>query len=143
MKLSTGLAISLLGDYGFVRMMDRGVIYVYSGAQPSSADDAPTGELLGFVSQDGYPFSTETNHISGLRLVQTGATLVADGNWIFTATQSGIPGWWRYCWSKDDPGEESTFHPRLDGAIGQSLFLKEAVVAGEKEPLFSFIIKFA
>jgi len=127
-RLSSGLRGAMLWDAGLRLMMWRGKIDVYSGPQPESADFAPTGTLLGSITENGDPFvvGAETG---GLRLDGVGMThLVHVGDWQFNGDDSGTPGWWRYVWNLNDPGTDSNYYPRIDGTVGESLFNMPGVV---------------
>ena len=50
---------AMLGTLGFVGAMQRGCIEIYSGAMPITADAAPTGTLLGRITNNGAAFTPE------------------------------------------------------------------------------------
>ena len=50
---------AMLGTLGFVGAMQRGCIDIYSGAMPITADAAPTGTLLGRITNNGAAFTPE------------------------------------------------------------------------------------
>jgi hypothetical protein len=110
-------------------MMYSGHIRIYSGPQPETADHPATGTLLGWVSQDGItpiPFQED----GGLHLTQghVAGSLVKDGVWVLTGAAEGTPGWWRFQWGGEDDGGETTYLPRIDGAVGESLQLGIATI---------------
>lgn len=53
LKLSTGLKNGILNGEDIKTLLNDGVIYVYSGSAPSSADDVPTGTQLLKITKDG------------------------------------------------------------------------------------------
>lgn len=59
-RLSTALRTLLAGNGGFGEVFRNGVINIYSGAQPVSADAAITGTLLGTVTLASGAFTAET-----------------------------------------------------------------------------------
>ena len=59
-RLSTGLANNIVGPTGVAASFAAGVIDVYSGSQPVSADSATTGTLLGRVSIASATYAAET-----------------------------------------------------------------------------------
>lgn len=123
-RLSSGLRSSIVTNYGLGLLMQYGRIHVYTGSQPLSADFAPTGTLLATVSQDGItPISDQLP--GGLELsggAQAGQ-LVKVGTWVIRGSVAGTPGWWRFVWNSEDDASDSTFLPRIDGMVGESLVL--------------------
>ena len=121
-RLSTGLRAALLWDSGLRAMMWRGIIEVYSGTQPESADFAPTGTLLGRITEDGAAF-TPGSSVGGLRTEEKNIVALQHvGDWTLDGVASGVPGWWRFIWNNGDNNQASLFYPRIDGAVGESLF---------------------
>ncbi len=60
LRLSTKLCNNLAGPTGFAATFANGVIDVYTGTQPSSADSAATGTLLGTITQASGAWTAET-----------------------------------------------------------------------------------
>lgn len=52
-SLGTGLRNSLLGDKSLADLLNGGVIKIYTGFPPNSADDAATGQLLVTITNNG------------------------------------------------------------------------------------------
>jgi hypothetical protein len=128
-NLSTGLKSALLAGHGVTSLLELGCIELYTGIQPQSADLAPTGILLGRVTNQGNRFSVEHTE-GGLRVdLSVPARLMDDGNWVVRGVRSGTVGWWRWRWSDFDSGEPSIFYPRIDGAAGESLILPHYEIA--------------
>ena len=120
-RLSTGLRAALLWDAGLRQMMWRGVIEIYTGAQPATADAAPTGTLLGRITEDGDAF-TPGSSTGGLQTEEKTITSIQHtGNWVLNGVGTGTPGWWRFVWNLNDTGAVSLYYPRIDGAVGESL----------------------
>ena len=127
-RVSSGLRASLLSDYGLTAMMNYGVIEVYSGTQPESASFAPTGTLLGYVTNNGDAFQPNTT-VGGLKLQLSGTgSLTFDGVWRLKGVDSGEAGWWRWKWNAVDDDGDSTFYPRMDGAVNESLVLADPTI---------------
>jgi len=128
-RLSTGLALSMLGNYGLKAMMNYGVINVYSGTQPLSPDMPATGTLLGQVTTNGDPFVVASTTGGALKLSQgqTGV-LEKDGVWMLNGSGTGTAGWWRWSWNAYDSGNQSFYYPRLDGLVGESLVLTTTAI---------------
>jgi len=123
-NLSSALRAAMATDYGLGAMMQRGCIKIFSGQPPLNADGAEQGVLLGQITQNGLPF-TVGNPQGGLQL-KAGAIpgpCENDGNWQLNVTQSGLAGWWRFVWNSPDNGSENEFTPRIDGRIGEGLWL--------------------
>lgn len=72
-RLSTGLRNAKAGRLGFAGALNRGVIKVFTGAQPVSADAAETGTLLGTFSASSGAVTKETRATGSITLA-TGAS---------------------------------------------------------------------
>lgn len=121
-KHSTGLRTNMVGTTGFGTTFDRGVIHIYSGPQPVSADAPVTGTLLGVVTESAgaFSFGSATN---GLQFEPAAAGEVAKKTaqeWKFKGLANGTAGWFRLMGNASDALGTSTTSPRLDGNIGTS-----------------------
>ncbi|MEF8794323.1 hypothetical protein [Thiohalorhabdus sp.] len=119
-RFSTGLRDKLLGTNSFKDIFADGVIYIYSGIQPASADDPVQGTKLGEVTQDAgnFSFGSATN---GLEFgTPSDGAIDKDGaeNWKFEGLADGTAGWFRLMGNDLDDLGSSTTLPRMDGAIG-------------------------
>jgi len=123
---STGCIAGLFGEQGVDAganglrgLMKAGVIRVYSGAQPASANDAPTGTLLGSITKDGGAF-VEGVATNGLTLgAPVGRTVSKSTDvWKFTGVAAGTMGWFRFQANAADNDSSSTVLVRIDGSIG-------------------------
>jgi len=122
-RVSSGLRSALLGDYGLAAMMDYGVIEIRSGTQPDTASLAPTGTVLGYVTQNGLSFAPGTV-TGGLRVgLAPDNSLGLVGEWRLKGVATGDVGWWRWKWNSFDDDSDSFYYPRMDGAYGESLIL--------------------
>lgn len=129
LRFSTGLKNALLGESGIDTganglrgVFKDGVINVYSGAQPASADDAVTGTLLGTVTVDGAAF-TPGSPTGGLEFGAPASGVVAKSvaeTWKFTGLAAGTAGWFRFVGNALDGGASSTSLPRIDGSIART-----------------------
>ena len=121
-KLSTGLRNAMVGALGFGATFEKGVIYIYSGPQPLTADAAVTGTLLGIVTKDGavFTFGSPTNGLSFA--APSGGTVAKQpgDNWRFTGLTEGTAGWFRLMANTTDTLGISTTSARLDGSCGTS-----------------------
>lgn len=121
-KLSTGLRTLMAGTTGFGTAFEKGVIHIYSGPQPVTADAPVSGTLLGVVSEDAAPFAfgSVTN---GLEFGPADGGTVAKNpaqEWKFKGVANGTAGYFRLMGNASDALGASTSAPRLDGNIGTS-----------------------
>lgn len=123
---STGTISALFGENGVDAganglrgIFKNGVIRVYSGAQPASADAAPTGTLLGSITKDGAAFM-EGVATNGLTLATpVGRTISKSADvWKFSGSAAGTLGWGRLQANAIDDDSLSTTLPRADFSIG-------------------------
>lgn len=121
-RLSTGLRNNIAGNIGFAGSFTNGVIYIYSGSQPLSADNAVSGTLLGVVSVDALPFSfgSPDNGLNFDPPVAGTVAKAADEDWRFEGITNGTAGWFRLMGNAADNLASSTTLPRMDGSIGTS-----------------------
>ncbi len=119
-RLSTGLRNMMAGSVGFTGAFDNGVIYIYSGSQPLSADNAVSGTLLGIVSVDALPFSfgSPTNALGWDAPVSGVVAKAAAEDWRFEGITNGTAGWFRLMGNTSDSLGSSTTLARMDGSIG-------------------------
>ena len=118
-KLSTFLRTQIAGTTGFGTSFANGVIEVYTGAQPATADAAPTGTLLGTFTLASGAFTpgTATN---GLTFAAAASGAVAKtGVWSLAAVAAGTAGWARFKGNAVDAGAAAdTTHARMDMSVG-------------------------
>lgn len=121
-RLSTGLRNAILGNIGLAGALANGVIYIYSGSQPVSANNAVSGTLLGKVTLNGdaFSFGSPTN---GLNLDTPVDGVIAKepaDDWKFDGIADGTAGWFRFMGNATDALGSSTTLARLDGSVGTS-----------------------
>ena len=139
-NISTGLRVGLLNIYGLSAYLNYGVFELYTGTQPNSADYAPTGTLLGRITNNGASF-VEGDISTGCKLQQdVSGALRDDGNWILKVSTGGTVGWWRWRWYLADPGITSSYYPRIDGSYGEGLVLSSSSVANNSTLNISFYL---
>jgi hypothetical protein len=123
---STGLITKLLGEQGVEAganglkgLMKDGVIRIYTGAQPATADAAPTGTLLGSITEAGGAF-VEGTATNGLELLApSGRTVSKNASvWTYTGVAAGTMGWFRFQANAVDNDSLSTTLVRIDGSVG-------------------------
>ncbi len=121
-RLSTGFRDKMLGDNPFRTIFENGVIYVYSGVQPTSADNAVQGTKLGEITQDGgdFTFGSATNGL--LFDAPSNGEIVKDPSqvWQMVAEADGTVGWGRLMGNAIDNLAGSQTLPRVDFSIGGS-----------------------
>ena len=119
-RLSTKLRDNLAGTTGFASTFANGVIEIYSGSQPVSADNAVSGILLGTVTLGSGAFTpgTATNGLTFA--AASGGAASKSGVWSFNGVAVGTAGWFRLKGNAADAGALSTVLPRLDGSIATS-----------------------
>lgn len=120
-KLSTGLRTGMCGTVGFAEAFANGVIHIYSGPQPNTADAAASGTLLGVVTTDAGPFAfgTATNGLA-FDVAADAKVAKAAAVWKFFGIANGTAGWFRLMGNPADNLGVSTTLPRFDGSIGTS-----------------------
>jgi len=117
---STGLINSMMGTTSLKAALANGVIRVYSGAQPASADSAATGTLLGTVSLAGGAFTegTVTNGLEFDAPVGKSISKAAAEDWKFKGVAAGTIGYMRFQGNAVDAQGSSITLPRIDMSVG-------------------------
>lgn len=115
---STGYVEGRNNGASFAALFGLGVIEIYSGPQPASADEAPTGVKLARITRDGAPWVPGAPG-GGLQFVVGGRYITKhpDHQWRLTGLADGVAGWFRLLGNAVDPGDYSLSAPRIDGAI--------------------------
>lgn len=110
----------MLDSTGIKEALADGVIYIYSGPQPASADDAVQGTLLGKVTEDAaaFAFGSPTNGLEFDAPVAGVLNKAAAENWKFNGDADGTAGWFRFMGNPTDSLGSSTTLARIDGNIG-------------------------
>lgn len=117
-RLSTGLRNKLVGTdgAGFGEIMNNGVLDIFTGAQPVSANHVETGTKLvrisstsGTAAEDGLKFGTTGD----------GTLTIGTPAWTGVVLVDGVAGWFRFYGSGGVAGTSSTAI-RFDGAVGIS-----------------------
>lgn len=119
-RLSTGLRNNLAGALGFAATFDKGVIEIYSGAQPANADAAITGVLLGTVTLNSGAFVPGAPGNGLTFAAPAGGAVAKSGVWSFNGAAAGTAGWFRLKGNGEDAGGVSAVLPRVDGSIAVS-----------------------
>lgn len=124
-NMSTGLLRGITTVDCFNALLANGTIGVYGGSLPSSADAAPVGTLLGWITKDGNAFTpgsatngvnmdTDITNEDGFYWIKKASA----ETWKFTAVAAGTAVWFRHFANPVDSGAISTTLYRVDGTIG-------------------------
>lgn len=126
-RLSTGFVNGQAAE--FVETFKNGVLAIYSGTQPASADEAETGTLLCLITKDGGAF-TPGQPDNGLNFgTPSGGAVDKDAAemWSGKALVDGTAGWFRFYDNNYVTGASTTAR-RFDGAIS-NLEMNEVLMA--------------
>ena len=119
-RFSTGLRNNLVGALGFAATFEKGIIEIRTGTQPTTADAAPTGTLLGTMTLASGAF-TPGSPTNGLTFAApAGGAVSKTGTWSFVGVAAGTAGWFRLKGNAADADALSTTLPRMDGSIATS-----------------------
>lgn len=118
-KISTGLRNAACGTTGIAGALNGGVIRIYSGPQPVTADAAATGTLLGLATLNAgaWEAGDPTNGLVFDAPAGGGIAKPAAAIWKFMGLVAGQAGWCRFVGNALDDGSVSIILPRLDMAI--------------------------
>lgn len=137
-KLSTGLRDYILLTSDFKAGVDGGVIYIYNGTPPATADAALAGNTLLMIISDnatGAGINMDTAVASGVIAKAPGQT------WRGQAVADGTGTFFRYAGLSDD-GLLSTTEKRLQGTVGvvgaDLNFASAAFVTGQYKNIDTF-----
>lgn len=122
LKLSTGLRNGMLNSTGFTEAFNDGIIYIYSGPQPSDADAATQGTLLLRITVNNGAWSAGSP-TNGLGFDAPAAGVISKAaaeTWRGLGVTEGTAGWFRLCGNAADAGGSSTTLPRMDGSVAMS-----------------------
>ena len=118
--LSTGLRKAMCGIVGCAGALANGILYIYSGSQPISADAAPTGNLCARITLASGAFvpGTATNGINLDYTTTPGAFIKTAGEvWSGLGLREDTAGWWRFMGNPVDSFGVSLTLPRIDGNV--------------------------
>jgi len=114
-KLSTGMRDGLLDTNSFKGALDGGLLAIFGGTVPASADDATSGATLLVtisLSGGGSGINFETSAVSGVLSKASAET------WQGTIGTSGTATFFRFYESGGDPTAASTTEQRIQGTVG-------------------------
>lgn len=140
-KTSTGLAAHLAVTGSLKAAFDGGLIRVYDGTPPNSADDAVVGNLLWTISVngDGTGLTFDSTPV-GRALVKPDAAVWGG------ATAAGTPTYYRLV-AAGDTGASSTTQKRVQGTVGSvagvDLYMTNPVLATNSNLLAKVLIGYS
>lgn len=148
-RISRGQRLALLTD--IVADLNDGVIRIYSGSPPATADAAEAGTLLAEITQDSGAFvagapgnglSLDIATVAHADGYSTVAKTVAE-NWSGIGLANGVAGWARYYANAYTTGANTTA-VRWDGLCGlsnaQFIMSNLNITMGETVTISSFVI---
>jgi hypothetical protein len=128
LRLSTGIRTALLsaggigtgGTGGLKTLLDGGVLDIFTGSQPASADYIETGTKLVRISSTSGT-RVGPGEADGLRFGTAAAGVLGIGTpaWSGTVGVAGVAGWFRLYGTTGTAGTSATTW-RMDGAVGVS-----------------------
>ena len=139
-KVSTGLRNHMLATGSLRAALAGGFINIYSGAEPASADDAPTGTLLCTISLNSTATGLDLDAAAAGGVIAKPAGAV----WSGVNMATGTAGYYRHVGAADT-GASSTTQPRFQGRIGGAgaeMFISNTgLVSGATQSLDNYSIQ--
>lgn len=122
LRFSTGLRNGILNATGIKEALADGVIRIFTGAQPATADSAVSGTLLLEVTVNGGAFvhGTATNGLEFDAPADGVLSKAAAETWRGSGLATGTAGWFRFCANPVDSGGSSTTLARIDGSVART-----------------------
>lgn len=118
-------------------LLASGVINIYSGTAPATADAAVTGSLLVAIDNGGSA-TTFAEPSSNAIAIAGGET------WSIAATATGTASYFRYVIKATDDGTLSTSQVRIQGIVGTSgadmIIGNTAIVSGATQTIDTFTL---
>jgi hypothetical protein len=121
-RASTGIRDAMMGTVGHNGALANGVLDIYSGAQPASADAAITGTLLARITLDGGAFTpgSPTNGLNWDTPSNGSVSKPGADTWSGVGLAAGTAGWARFKGNAADNDGTSTTLPRVDFSVGKT-----------------------
>lgn len=146
LRVSTGLRNAMMATGSLQDTMVNGILCIYSGTQPASADDAESGTLLCkvTVSSGAFTAGAATNGINMATSAASGLLPKSTSEvWSGVNVATGTAGYYRF-YANDFTTGASTTAARVDGAVstsGAQLNMSStALVSGATLTLDSFTL---
>lgn len=140
---STGFRMGSLGSAAnptgnpIQDLLASGIVKIYSGTAPATADAAFAGTLL--VAIDNGGSATTFAEPSSNAIAKTGAE-----TWSVAATATGTASYFRYVIKATDDGTLSTSQVRIQGTVGTSgadmIIGNTAIVSGATQTIDTFTL---
>jgi len=121
-RFSEGLRDKMLGSADLKTAFTNSVLRIYSGVQPTSANDAKSGTLLLEVTESGGAFTHGASD-NGLNFDAPSAGVIAKAAaeaWQGNGVADGVAGWARLSGNPLDDGTSSTTLARIDVAVAKT-----------------------
>jgi hypothetical protein len=131
---SAGSSVKLVTFTGgsFLDLFENGVLGIYSGAQPASADAVENGTLLLLITNASGSFSAgqPANGLNFANPAVVGALSKTGATWSGNAVATGTAAWFRFYSNGYNTGADSGLSwARFDGSIGISGSGADLIVA--------------
>jgi hypothetical protein len=124
-SISTNLQNAMLGTIGFTGAINNGAILCYSGTQPTSANAAASGTLLGTITLGGGTWAAGNTSNGLVPASPNGGIVAIPGGAVWQAMSGGAVAagtitWARWVGNASDPQttDSSFLYPRLDMSVG-------------------------
>lgn len=123
LKFSTKL-LNVIND-SIKTALAAGAIYVYTGAQPTNANAAPTGTLLGIITVGAGAWTAVSATTNGLDFGSSSGGVLSKATnetWQFVAIADGTIGWCRFVMGSaaDSLTTDTSTYARIDGRASTS-----------------------
>lgn len=116
------IALAAADGGSLADIFNGGVLVIFTGVQPASADNAETGAIMATVTKGGVAHNTSTGENGLLFQYEPGDGKVskkAGQVWSGTVAQTGTMGWARL-YSREHTTGSSTSAIRMDMSVGSS-----------------------
>jgi hypothetical protein len=129
LRTSTAYKNGALNATGFKTQFTDGLLLLYTGTQPTSADAAVTGTLIAVITPSTYPWTADATGTSavttsqGLQWGTPAAGAIANSGsqtWQGLSIATGTIGWFRFRGKAADPltADTGPTYSRFDGSVG-------------------------
>jgi hypothetical protein len=121
LQVAGNFTLANVSSKGFKDLFHAGVLDIYSGSQPASADDVETGtKLLSItVSAGAVTPGTATNGLDFDDPVAGVISKAAAESWQDAGLASATAGWFRFYDNAYQTGADATYYKiRFDGSVG-------------------------
>ena len=132
LKFSTALLNAV--NNSIAAALLHGAIYIYEGSQPTNANAAPTGTLLGIATVGAGAWTAPGSVTNGLDFAASSAAVLSKSGsetWQFVGLATGTAGWCRFVSgvAADSLALDTSTYPRIDARCGTSGSGAEAILS--------------